>query len=358
MFDLRFAIPQQPGEDVADPNMTSRTDLHDEHRYAEIEFLLTREIAAYETMRGLELPSSQILLWPGLRNALFVFLMTIVKEGGELVVPLPTWAGILELCKELRIRVISIPPGAQGKPNYQAVPQYVTAKTRTVYISEPNNPAGSLLTDLDWALLRQVLTRTPRASLIIDAAYAGYEWVGDNPLLRAHHLSALRQQLVYLNTCSKQAGMPNARIAYIAAPDKIKQHMEKYRTLFGSTCSVLSMVAARRALTSWPSHREALRKTYSRNRELLSGYLAEQFDPDSVPPMAGLYCFPKVTTWQCQRLGRGDLALASRNMVERFRRRGVLVLDGTQFGAPGNIRISHGTGEDYLGGAVRHLQGR
>lgn len=356
MFDLRYAIPQQPDPGTYGLGVLSTEDLCDERRYMEIEANLKREIVSYEKDQALALTEDSVLLWPGLRNALYTFFVSCLTSEEELLIPLPAWSGVLELCSALGVRAVMIPADASGRPDYQSIPDYVTEKTRAIYVGEPNNPCGALLEPADWTCLKETLMRYPQLLLVIDGAYQGYEWVAGLSGARAENFAQLSHQLVYMNTCSKQLGMPYVRVAYVVAPPQIRRRLRKSQELFGCYCSSVSLLVVHEAMTHWPSHRRNLRRIYQRNCAVLSACLTDLFGPGTVSPMGGLYCFPQLTDSQVARFGRGDRALASRRMAEWFYKIDVWVLDGSLFGAPGHLRLSYGTAEEYLAGAISRLR--
>ncbi len=350
-YDLRYAIPQAIQTAVFQQAMPI-ADLRHEERRLELEDRLSTQLRAYEADEH-DVRVDDLLLWPGLRHALYALMALLAEPGSEVIIPLPTWPGALEICAQLAMRVIHVPPEAPLAGNLAGL---VSERTRAIYLCEPNNPSGARLTGADWESLRDVVQHHPRALLIIDGAFQGYDWTPSAEDGIARCIQELRTRLVYVNTCSKQLGCPNLRIAYVASPAAVRLRMQKYRDACGCVCTAPSLHIALAMIAAWPDHRRQLRDLYRRNRQILAEGLRDVFDPDSVAPQAGICCFPRLTDSQVMSLGQGRRAVASRRLVEYLAGSGVFVLDGQCFGAPGHIRLSFAQSTGDITGALRRFR--
>lgn len=351
VYDLRYAIPQAIQTAVC-PQAMPVADLRDEQRRLELENALSAQLRAYEAQEH-DIHVEDLLLWPGLRHALYVLLGLLAEHRSEVIIPLPTWPGVLEICAQLAMRAIHLPPEAPLAGNLAGL---VSARTRAIYLCEPNNPSGTKLTRADWESLRDVLQHHPQVLLIIDGAFQGYDWSPSSDNRKARCIQELRTRVVYVNTCSKQLGCPNLRIAYVASPAAVRLRMQKYRDACGCICTAPSLHIALAMIAAWPDHRRKLWDLYRRNRQILVEGLVDVFDPDSVAPQAGICCFPRLTDSQVMSLGEGRRAVASRRLVEHLAGSGVFVLDGQCFGAPGHIRLSFAQSAGDITGALRRLR--
>ena len=105
------------------------------------------------------------------------------------------------------------------------------ARTRVVYLANPNNPTGTYLAAGELARLRAGLPE--RAILVIDSAYAEYVGAGDYSagieLVEAH------DNVVMTRTFSKIHGLAALRLGWVYCPPAIADALNRIRPPFNVT---------------------------------------------------------------------------------------------------------------------------
>ena len=104
----------------------------------------------------------------------------------------------------------------------------VTAKTRIVYIANPNNPTGTYLPRDEVVRLADALP--PNVLLVLDAAYAEYATQGDYDC--GFDLVHARENVVVTRTFSKIYGLASLRLGWCYAPAAICEAMNRVRSPF------------------------------------------------------------------------------------------------------------------------------
>ena len=104
----------------------------------------------------------------------------------------------------------------------------VTARTRIVYLANPNNPTGTYVPQAD--ILRLADALPPTVLLVLDAAYAEYATAGDYDAGFA--LAAERENVVVTRTFSKIYGLASLRLGWCFAPAAICDAMNRVRSPF------------------------------------------------------------------------------------------------------------------------------
>jgi histidinol-phosphate aminotransferase len=111
-------------------------------------------------------------------------------------------------------------------------------KTKVVFIANPNNPTGTIISH---NTLRQLLQALPSHTfVVIDEAYA--EYVTDATYPDSIELQKAFPNLIILHTFSKIYGLAGLRIGYAIAHPDIVQSLAQSRTPF--TVNILASVAA------------------------------------------------------------------------------------------------------------------
>ncbi|MDH3668798.1 MAG: histidinol-phosphate transaminase [Paracoccaceae bacterium] len=112
----------------------------------------------------------------------------------------------------------------------------MTERTRLVFLANPNNPTGTMISDAEIARLTDALP--PAALLVLDAAYAEYVRGegrdGGAALVRA------RDNVVMLRTFSKIHGLAALRLGWAYAPDHVIDVLNRIRGPFNVTAPALA----------------------------------------------------------------------------------------------------------------------
>jgi len=195
--------------------------------------------------------------------------------------------------------------------------------TKLVFMANPNNPTGTMVTHAD---VEKLLSHLPEnCLLVLDEAYCEYVERSDYP--DALKLISEGKNVVALRTFSKVYGLAGLRIGYgIARPDIIR-YLEQVRAPFN-----VNSIAQAGAIASLddPGQVERSRKMNSQGKTYLYG----EFDRLglSYAPTEANFIFVDV----------------QRDSVEVFKellKRGIIIRTGDIFGMPTHIRVTVGTPE-------------
>ena len=104
----------------------------------------------------------------------------------------------------------------------------ITAKTKVIYIANPNNPTGTLITRFEWDNFIQKVPE--KVVIVLDEAY--FEYVEDDKTINGLDYLASHPNLLVSRTFSKAYGLASLRIGYILGCEEIISYIEKVRTPF------------------------------------------------------------------------------------------------------------------------------
>jgi histidinol-phosphate aminotransferase len=116
----------------------------------------------------------------------------------------------------------------------------VTARTKIVFLANPNNPTGTYLPFDEIKRLHAGLR--PDIVLVLDAAYA--EYVRQNDYASGLELVSASQNVVMTRTFSKIHGLANLRIGWLYAPAAIIDVLERIRGPFNMNGPAIAAGAA------------------------------------------------------------------------------------------------------------------
>jgi len=255
---------------------------------------------------------ARTLLSPGL-NA-------IASERSFIVYPIATQAAGGQL--------IQVPMRNDGF-DLGAIASAVDQHTRIIYISNPNNPTGTLIPAKE---LDRFLDEVPEhVVVILDEAY--YEFAeyfgGIRGVECSHALDYVSQgrKVVVLRTFSKAHGLAGVRVGYGIGPAELMSYFARMRTTF--SISTVAQAAALAALDDEAHVKKTLKNNAEQAERLTAGLVELGYAP--IPTWANfVYC----------ELGDDAAAVA-----KRFQTEGVIVRPLGPWGAPTAIRITIGTPE-------------
>ncbi len=209
-----------------------------------------------------------------------------------------------------------------------AILKAVTAKTRVVFIANPNNPTGTYIPIDEVRRLRQGLP--DRVLLVLDAAYA--EYVGRNDYEAGIELVATTSNTVMTRTFSKIHGLAALRIGWAYCPAGIAEVLNRIRGPFNLSSAA---IAAGAAAMDDAAHMEAAKR---HNDEWLPWVTSElkALGVDVTPSVANfvLFHFPA---------GRPATADGADAFLKS---RGVIVRKVGAYGFPNSLRMTIGSGDD------------
>jgi histidinol-phosphate aminotransferase len=140
------------------------------------------------------------------------------RQQGEIVAAEPTYAELTEYAQHAGATLKLVPVDKQLRHDLSAMHAAVSAKTRAVYICNPNNPTGTMV---DSAAIAAFVAALPdHVTAIIDEAYM--EFVEGTP--SSVSLVTGPKRVIVLRTFSKLHGMAGVRYGYgIARPEVIEE---------------------------------------------------------------------------------------------------------------------------------------
>ena len=218
--------------------------------------------------------------------------------------------------------VISVPAKNYGH-DLPAMLKAITPKTRVVFVANPNNPTGTLISKQD---LVEFANQVPEdVLLVMDEAYI--EFLSDPTDFISEIRRGQRTNLLLMRTFSKIFGLAGLRLGYgIANPDLIAA-LEKVRQPFN-----INSIAQAGALAALDDT-DHVRRTRDNNAAGLKVYM------DTFQKL-GLEFVPSAGNFILLRVGEGQ------RVFEAMQKLGVIVRPMAGYQLPEWIRISVGTPEE------------
>jgi len=197
----------------------------------------------------------------------------------------------------------------------------VNARTRLVFVANPNNPTG---TWVEAGALKRFISALPRTTLVIvDEAYI--EYVTDPTFPNASQWLAEFPNLVVTRTFSKAFGLAGVRVGYALSHPQVADMLNRVRQPFN--VSSLGLAAACAALRDTAHLAKSVALNCDGLKQLIAG-----FDKLKLRhyPSAGNFVLI-------------DCAKPAAPIYEALLRGGVIVRPVANYGLPNHLRITIGT---------------
>jgi histidinol-phosphate aminotransferase len=264
-----------------------------------------------------------VVLGNGSNELIELLVRAFVRHGDEVVIPHPSFVVYPMAVQSVGgIRVVVTLK--RHRLDLEAMGRAITPMTKMVFIANPNNPTGTIVTAGE---VEEFMARVPdRVIVVFDEAYFEFAQGPDFPDSLEHMREG--RKVAVLRTFSKAASLAGLRVGYgIADPDCVAL-LNRIRAPFN--VNSLAQVAALAALQDDAHIIECLRMI-----EAGRHFLCEEF--------AGLRLTytPSRANFILVDVGRN-----AADVFRRLLREGVIVRPMTSFGMESTLRISIGTPEE------------
>ncbi|MDI6799134.1 MAG: histidinol-phosphate transaminase [Actinomycetota bacterium] len=275
--------------------------------------------------RHLEVEESTIIVGNGSNELIRLLAQAVLNSGDEVVMASPSF--VVYPTVSLMMNAHPVEVSLTGhRHDLAAMRSAITEKTKMVFICNPNNPTGTIVSRSE---VEEFLNGTPdHVMVVFDEAY--FEYVDDPDFASGLKYFSPSGGVVVLRTFSKIFGLAGLRIGYGVAPKEVVTYLDKIREPFN-----VNSLAQVGALASLREKEEvATRKTDNlAGLKFLSKALSEM-GFEAVPSSANFLLV--------------DVKEDSKEVFGRLLKKGVIVRSGEIFGEAYTnfIRVTVGSPEE------------
>ncbi|HET7221294.1 MAG TPA: aminotransferase class I/II-fold pyridoxal phosphate-dependent enzyme [Vicinamibacterales bacterium] len=281
----------------------------------------------------------------GTSEANYVIALSRLRPGDEVAMEVPNYMQMPGVARSLgaTVRTFRLLQDAGWDPDWDEFERAVTPRARLLYLSNPNNPTGSILSA---SAMERIVRRCEATGtyLVADEVYLGAEIDGD----RTASFWGMSDRVIVTSGLSKAYGIPGVRVGWLVGPRDLVADCWTQHDYLTIGPNKLSDRIARVAVE--PQNRE---RCYARTRAILRHNL----------PIARAWIdsFGGRLSWREPRAGaialiRYDANVPSLEIAERVRtRQSTLIVPGSHVGLEGYLRIWLGGKEEFLREGFRRI---
>ncbi len=280
-------------------------------------YYLKNELASY-----LGVEESNIVMGNGADELITLVGLAYLNPNDEIIMAEPTFSEYEFSARLMDATPIKV-PSQDFRHDMKAIAAAVTDKTKIVFICNPNNPTGTIVTREEMETFFKEIP--PEVLVVIDEAY--YEYASDPKYPQSIEFLKEGYNVLILRTFSKIYGLAGLRIGYGLARENIVTDINTVREPFN--VNAVAQHAARAALKDEEHVKEGRRINEEGKK-----YLAEEFE------RLNLFHLPTEANFVFV-----DVGVDSRKLFPKMLQKGVIVRTGDIFGYPDFIRLTIGTHE-------------
>lgn len=269
------------------------------------------------------LKSSQFIIGNGSNEIIELMVRAFLNPGEEAIIAEPSF-----VVYRMVVKIMGGVPVMIGLRNFThdlpAMANTVTARTKLVFICNPNNPTGTTVSHDE---VKDFMEKIPEDVMVVfDEAY--YEYVEREDFPRTLDYVLQGRNVIILRTFSKIYGLAGLRIGYGIASEEMVELLDKVRQPFN-----VNALAQEAALASLDDE-EHVRRSQEVNR------LGKRFLYQAFEELAFSY-IPSQANFILVDFGRDASEICQKLLYE-----GIILRPMTGFNLPPNfVRITIGTDE-------------
>jgi len=270
-----------------------------------------------------------ITLGNGSSDILDFIVKCFVAKGDEVVFSQHAFA-IYGLVTKIQGGDCKVVPAKKYGHDLDAMAAAISAKTRLVFVTNPNNPTGTWLTQAEIA---DFMAKVPSdVVVVLDEAY--FEYVDEAEYCNGLTLFAQYSNLVVTRTFSKAYGLASLRIGYGISSPEIADLMNRVRPPFNVNSFALAAAVATLNDTEYVAKSKAV-------NDAGMAYLTESFDALALPyiPSVGNFISFEIPS----DIGGEVGAITATEVDKKLLAVGVIIRPIANYEMPNHLRVSIGT---------------
>jgi histidinol-phosphate aminotransferase len=269
----------------------------------------------------LKLDPAQVVVGNGADGIIMQTCLAYLDGGDQVIVSRSSFP-IYDIYTHVMRATLIKTPLREYRLDLDAMARAITDKTKMVFICNPNNPTGTMVTSVEVdAFMRRV---PDHVLVVMDEAY--YEFVDSDEFPDTlRYLREGRKNMLIMRTFSKIYGLAGIRLGYGIAQPEVLAPLNKIKEPFA--VNLLAQEAGVAAL----SDEGFLRETLSANREGRL-FLYREFK------RLGLFCVESHTNFVLVKIGP-----QARQVIQSLLEEGIIVRPCDGYDLPELLRITVGS---------------
>jgi histidinol-phosphate aminotransferase len=292
-------------------------------------FVLKQALCQKLTTATVLIKPENITLGNGSSDILDFIVECFVAKGDDVVFSQHAFA-IYGLVTKIQGGECNVVPAKDYGHDLDAMAAAISEKTRLVFVTNPNNPTGTWLTQNDIA---DFMAKVPDdVVVVIDEAY--FEYVNEAEYCNGMTLLATYSNVVVTRTFSKAYGLAALRVGYGISSPEIADLMNRVRPPFNVNSFALAAAIASLNDVEYVAESKAVNDAGMR-------YLTQSFDALGLPYIPSVGNF---ISFEIPIMANGkSVGINAAEVNEQLLAGGIIIRPIANYEMPSYLRVSIGT---------------
>lgn len=261
----------------------------------------------YRDRQGLELTAEQVIVTSGATEAIAACVLALVNPGDEVILFQPAYDAYAPMVRRaggVPVSLPLVPPW--WRYDGQVVASAITPRTRLVMVNDPLNPAGSVASEAELAMLAEACVRHDLVA-ICDDVWEDVRFDG-----RVHRslaaMPGMADRAVKIGSAGKIFGLTGWKVGWLCAAPEMAEILGRAHQFLTYTTPPALQWAVAEGLGKPREFFAAQRASWAASRDRLKAGLES----------AGYVVLPNAATWfLCADLAASGIALPDREFSRR-----------------------------------------
>jgi len=253
-----------------------------------------KKLVGYYKKFGADLTYEDIIITNGASEGILFSMFSCLDAGDEIIIPEPFYAIYNAFSYVSGVKIVAITSTietAYALPSPQEFEQYITPRTKALFICNPNNPTGCVYSRKELEQLGEIVKKHD-LFLFVDEVYREFSY--EEEFFSVLRLKDLDDHVVVIDSISKRFSACGARVgALISKNPHVLENVNKYAE-FRLSPPHFGQILAEATLDVPPSYIESVKEEYVRRRDYLIGRLSKMDNVICKKPKGAFYFLAKL----------------------------------------------------------------
>lgn len=296
--------------------------------------------------------SDNIVVTPGGKYAIYLFLQSILSKDDEVIILSPCWVSYIDMVKFFGgiPKIIKLLENNNWSFDIDMIKKTINKKTKLIILNNANNPTGKLYTKKELEALIDILSKH-NIKVISDEVYSGLSY--NDKFVSCGIFDGYKENIFITQSCSKNFAMSGWRIGFAMSYNKkILDIITSIQSQSITCVSAISQYGALYALQNYKRIMSNIFDIMKSKRDFFVTNWNKTFDKKILQPDSALYSFINLKNIDPKLVNIKSNTFT----LDLLQKNNVAIMPGASFGDDNYIRISFSGNDTTIIGAINGIK--